>query len=206
MDIQGESGKSEKVKRPPPPGSQAHCAAVLGFSPAYFSKLKSAGRITSEPDGTWSPDSVRAQIEATRDPGNVLATAVRAQFAAPAEAKAAAVVEVAALSDDLTTAQVDALYGPDHKQNLLIARSLKEREQAAQERINRLNAEGSLVLLEDVKRESFTAARATRDAVLRAVTKVAPLLAPITDPWELERRLADAMRAALLEATTDAVR
>jgi hypothetical protein len=205
MDIQGESGKSEKVKRPPPPGSQAHCAAVLGFSPAYFSKLKSAGRISPESDGSWSPDAVRAQIEATRDAGNILATAVRTQLSAPAEVKAAA-VEVAAVSDDLTTAQVDALYGPDHKQNLLIARSLKEREQAAQERINRLNAEGSLVLLEDVRRESFTAARATRDAVLRAVTKVAPLLAPITDPWELEHLLAEAMRAALLEAAADVVR
>ena len=204
MDMHGESGKSEKVKRPPPPGSQAHCAAVLGFSPAYFSKLKSANRITPEPDGTWSPDAVRAQIEATRDTGNILATAVRAQLSVPAEVKAAA-VEVAAVSDDLTTAQVDALYGPDHKTNLLIARSLKEREQAAQARIDRMNAEGSLVLLEDVNRQSFTEARATRDAVMRAVTKVAPLLAPITDPWELERRLADAMRAALLEATADAV-
>jgi hypothetical protein len=178
---------------------------VLGFSPAYFSKLKSQGRITSEPDGTWSPDSVRVQIEASRDPGNILATAVRAQLAAPAEAKATA-VEAAALSDDLTTAQVEALYGPDHKQNLLIARSLKEREQAAQARIDRMNSEGSLVLLEDVNRRSYTEARTTRDAVMRAVTKVAPLLAPIADPWELEHRLADAMRAALLEAATDGIR
>lgn len=205
MTTPSESGESTKAKRAPPPGSQAHCAALLGFSPAYFSKLKSQGRIHPDPDGTWSPDSIRVQIEASRDPGNILATAVRAQLAAPAEAKAAA-VEVAAVSDDLTDAQVEALYGPDHKQNLLIARSLKEREQAAQARIDRMNAEGSLVLLEDVKRQSFTESRATRDAVMRAVTKVSPLLAPITDPWELEHRLADAMRAALLEASADVVR
>lgn len=188
------------VKRSPPPGSQAWCAAQIGFSAPYMTKLKKAGRIRPEPDGTWSPESVRAQIEASRDAGNILATAVRNQLAAVPEVRAEAAAVVATVTDDLTDSQVEALYGPDHKQNLLIARSLREREAATRERIARQKEEGALGLIADFERESFTAARTTRDAVMRACTKLAPLLAPITDAWEIERKLAEAMRAALQEA------
>ncbi len=196
----GESAESgESVKRQPPPGSQAWCAAQLGFSPAYLSKLKKQGRIRSEPDGTWSPESVRAQIEASADPAAVLATVVRNQLAAPPEQRAAA-AEVAAATDAMTDAQIEALYGPDPRQNLLIANSLRAREAATRERLARLTDEGKTGLVEDVDRRGYTAARAVRDAVLRECTKVAPLLAPVTDAWELERMLAEAMRRALTEA------
>lgn len=194
----------EANRQPEPPDtagpSLAKCAAALGVSKQYLSKLKGQGRIRPGADGRWSVDDLRAQIEAGRDPGNILAAAVRQQMASPEVNKPQAVAAVAAVTDALSAAQVEALYGSDPRQNLLIARSLRERELAAAARIARMEAEGKLVLLEDVQRESFTSARATRDAVLRACTKIAPVLVGVGDAWELERRLTEAMRNALREA------
>ena len=178
----------------------SYVAVMLRCSNAYLTKQKKAGVIRPDDDGRWRVDSVRAQLEAAKDPGNILATAVRNQLAAVPEVRAEAAAAVASVTDDLTDSQIEALYGPDHKQNLLIARSLREREAAARERIARQKDEGALGLIADFERESFTAARITRDAVMRACAKIAPLLAPIADAWEIERRLAEAMRAALQEA------
>jgi hypothetical protein len=179
--------------------SLSKCAAALGVSKQYLSKLKRQGRIQPGADGCWSVDGLRAQIEAGRDPGNVVATAVRQQMAEPEVNKAEADATATAATDALGAAQVEALYGTDHRQNLLIARSLRERELAAAARIARMEAEGKLVLLEDVRRESFTIGRTTRDAVMRACMKIAPTLVGIGDAWEMERRLTEAMRGALSE-------
>ena len=199
-----DGGMMEANRQPEPPDtagpSLAKCAAALGVSKQYLSKLKGQGRIRPGADGRWSVEDLRAQIEAGRDPSNILAAAVRQQMDAPEVRRPEAVAAAAAVTDEMSAAQVEALYGTDPRQNLLIARSLRERELAAAARIARMEAEGKLGLLEDFQRESFTCARRTRDAVMRACTKVAPLLVGAADAWQIERQLAEAMRAALQEA------
>ena len=59
---------------------------------------------------------------------------------------------------------------------------------------------GELVERERVDSASFTAARALRDLLLGVPPKIAGELVTLTDPWEIERRLTEAMRRALEDA------
>lgn len=181
----------------PAPGTLAHCAKTIGVSAPYLSKLKKQGRITPAADGRWYPDEVRAQMNGTADPGAMLATLARQQYASTAQQDQHSAASLPPDVDRRSVDEIDALYGPDHKENLLIARSLRERELAAQERIKRLEAEGKLCLVEDVERQAYTQGRLLRDAVMRAAAKISPVIAPITDAWELEKLLANALRTAL---------
>lgn len=54
--------------------------------------------------------------------------------------------------------------------------------------------------LEAVKTAAFNAGRLLRDQLLGMPPQLAPELASITDPWEIERRLTAAIRASLEDA------
>lgn len=57
---------------------------------------------------------------------------------------------------------------------------------------------------EAVEREAFSKARNIRDRIMGLPTKIAPLLAPVTDPFEVERMLREALRQVLSECLTAA--
>lgn len=52
---------------------------------------------------------------------------------------------------------------------------------------------------ETVEREAYSQARNIRDRLMGLPTKIAPLLAPIADPFETERILREALRQVLAE-------
>ena len=60
--------------------------------------------------------------------------------------------------------------------------------------------QGSQVELEAVKTCAFNAGRLVRDQLLGMPPQLAPELAAMTDPWEIERRLTAAIRASLEDA------
>ena len=60
--------------------------------------------------------------------------------------------------------------------------------------------QGSQVELEAVKTGAFSAGRLLRDQLLGMPPQLAPELAAMTDPWEIERRLTAAIRASLEDA------
>ena len=60
--------------------------------------------------------------------------------------------------------------------------------------------QGSQVELEAVKTGAFNAGRLLRDQLLGMPPQLAPELAAMTDPWEIERRLTAAIRASLEDA------
>lgn len=178
--------------------SQKALATALGVSTARVSQLKSAGRITPESDGTWCVNAVRLQISATADLGQSIAAETRAK------ARAGCVTELTAHSAS-TDGDFDHHYTGDHSTNFKIARSLREREEAAKARISRMQAEGLLVEKADVERAAFTEARTLRDRLMGLPTKIAPLLAPITDPFELERALREHLRQVLADCVRGGV-
>ena len=182
--------------------NQKALAAALDVSGAYVSRLKSEGRISPEADGTWCVELVRQQIAKTADLGQSIAAESRAQARSAAVAPGSA-ESLHSAGDDVPGADADidfeSYYGPDHAANFKIARSFREREQAAQARIDRMKAEDLLVEKADVERSAYTEARVIRDALMGLPTKIAPLLAPVTDAFELERMLRDALRQVLAD-------
>ena len=81
-----------------------------------------------------------------------------------------------------------------------VAKTLRESEEAKMARIKRMQLEESLGLVADMEREAYTEARIVRDTLLGALpAKLAPVLAPITDVFELEQKLREGLRAALHE-------
>lgn len=180
--------------------NQKALAVALGFTGAYVSQLKSAGRIRPEADNTWCVETVKQQISDTSDLGQSMAAESRLNarsVPAPVDLPDMGIPASADLADD--EVDHDSLYDNDHDKNFKIARSLRERELAAQAKINRMKDEGLSVLKADVDRAAFTEARVIRDSIMGFCTKISPLLAPVTDPFALERMLRDGLRQVLLD-------
>ena len=187
---------SDGAAPPATVSSQKALAVALGVSTARVSQLKSAGRITPEADGTWHVDTVRLQIAATADLGQSIAAETRAKARAGIVTELPTPAQSSASADD---GDFDHHYTEDHGANFKIARSLREREEAAKARISRMQAEGLLVEKADVERAAYTEARTLRDRLMGLPTKIAPLLAPVSDPFELERMLREALRQVLAD-------
>lgn len=181
--------------------NQKDLAAALGYTGAYVSQLKKAGRIKPEPDGAWCVETVKQQICDTSDLGQIIAAESRAQNRANPEFVPPAVLQKDAtldlpLDDEI---DMDDAYGEDHDKNFKIARSFRERELAAQARLNRMKDEGLTVLKADVDRAAYTEARVIRDGVMGYCAKIAPLLASQTDAFEIERMLREGLRQVLMD-------
>lgn len=181
--------------------NQKDLAAALGYTGAYVSQLKKAGRIKPEPDGAWCVETVKQQICDTSDLGQIIAAESRAknradpEFVPPAAAPKDAALDLP-LDDEI---DMEDAYGEDHDKNFKIARSFRERELAAQARLNRMKDEGLTVLKSDVDRAAYTEARVIRDGVMGYCAKIAPLLASQTDAFEIERMLREGLRQVLMD-------
>lgn len=184
--------------------NQKELATALGYTGAYVSQLKKAGRIHPEPDGVWCVENVKQQISDTSDLGQIIAAESRAQNRAnpeyvPPSAQPKDESLDLPLDDEV---DMDDAYTADHDKNFKIARSFRERELAAQARLLRMKEEGLTVLKADVDRAAFTEARVIRDGIMGFCAKIAPLLVSQTDAFEIERMLRDGLRQVL----TDCVR
>lgn len=180
--------------------NQKELAAALGVSAVWVTKLKTAGRITPEADGTWCTETVRQQIARTADLGQGVAAETRAQARAGV-ADALAPPDLPPVDAPLSADEgdFDQYYSADHRENFKIAQSLEKREDAAKARISRMQTAGLLVEKADVERAAYTEARVLRDRLMGLPTKIAPLLAPVADPFELERMLREALRQVLAD-------
>lgn len=177
--------------------NQKQTAAELGLSAPYLVKLRDKGVISyADPARKlYNPAQVRADIARSRDVGQTMAAETRAQGKQAGAVAAATPTTFPPLGDD-----AEPGYGTDHHENFKIARSQREQEEARIARVKRMEAEGAAVAKADVERETYTTARMLRDRLLGALpTKLAPKLALITDVFELEQVLREALRAEMLE-------
>jgi hypothetical protein len=181
--------------------NQKTLALALRFSVQYVSQLKLAGRIKPEPDGTWCVETVKQQISDTSDLGQSMAAETRLKSRTePAATEPPDMgIPMSQTFDDAAEIDHDTIYTEDHDKNFKIARSLRERELAKTAQLVRLETEGMTVLKADVDRAAYTEARVIRDSIMGFCTKISPLLAPITDPFELERMLREGIRQVLAD-------
>lgn len=81
------------------------------------------------------------------------------------------------------------------------ARTRRETADASRAELELRKLEGELVERRRVEAAAAGIGRMLRDAVLGVPTKLAPDLAHLTDPWEIEQRIAAALRQVLDDIT-----
>ena len=179
--------------------SKSAFAAYIGKAPSYITWLRKNNRLV------LSADERQVNVEET--------IALIRETADPTKAAVAARHQEARVQRDVTSqlspmvestpnmAAPQPAIGPAGKQpDFQKARAHREYYLAQLAEAEFHKVQGSQVELEAVKTGAFNAGRLLRDQLLGMPPQLAPELAAMTDPWEIERRLTDAIRASLEEA------
>lgn len=179
--------------------SKSAFAAYIGKAPSYITWLRKNNRLV------LSADERQVNVEET--------IALIRETADPTKAAVAARHQEARVQRDVTSqlspmvestpnmAAPQPVIGPAGKQpDFQKARAHREYYLAQLAEAEFHKVQGSQVELEAVKTGAFSAGRLLRDQLLGMPPQLAPELAAMTDPWEIERRLTAAIRASLEDA------
>lgn len=171
--------------------SKKNFAISQGWSPSYVTKLKEQGRLVLSPDGkSVDVQSTLARLNRTSDPGK---EHVRDHHASARSERDVGRHTKHDAPDDLpdTGSSSDPKYW-DNK-------TRREGALAALAELELAKKSGILVQRDRVQAVAFAAGRMLRDAMLNIPTQIAPILAGMTDPWDVERALRDAMRQVMTD-------
>ena len=178
--------------------SKSAFAARIGRAPSYITWLKNNNRLVLSADGKQvDVTASEALIRDTADPSKAavadrhhqdrLQRDVYSQLSSQVEPTSmAAPPPVIALTGQL----------PDFQK----ARALREHNLAQLAEIELHKAKGSLVAMSAVQTGAYNAGRMLRDQLLGMPPQLAPELASMTDPWEIEKHLTAAIRRSLEDA------
>lgn len=178
--------------------SKSAFAARIGRAPSYITWLKNNNRLVLTADGKQvDVTASEALIRDTADPSKAavadrhhqdrLQRDVYSQLSSQVEPTSTAAPPLAAMP---------AGQLPDFQK----ARALREHNLAQLAEIELHKAKGSLVALSAVKTGAYNAGRMLRDQLLGMPPQLAPELASMTDPWEIEKHLTAAIRRSLEDA------
>ena len=178
--------------------SKSAFAARLGRSPSYITWLKDNNRLVLSPNGKQvDVHATEALIRDTADPSKAAVAErhqqdriqrdVYSQLSSQAEPTSTA-------APPLTITPAGQL--PDFQK----ARALREHNLAQLAEIELHKAKGALVALSAVQSGAYNAGRMLRDQLLGMPPQLAPELASMTDPWEIEKHLTAAIRRSLEDA------
>lgn len=174
--------------------SKSEFAALMGCSKAYVSKLAKQDRLVLDESGRVLVEETRALLEASADPSKA-GVAERHQRERVEKGVGAHVAPNAPADTAPPGAKPSGQY--DYQSS----RAQREHYLAQLAESEARKAAGSLVERQAVEETAFAAGRALRDLVLGLPKQVAPELAAITDPWELERVLTTHLRRVLEDAS-----
>ena len=178
--------------------SKSAFAARIGRAPSYITWLKNNHRLVLSADGKQvDVTASEALIRDTADPSKAavadrhhqdrLQRDVYSQLSSQAEPTSMAAPPLAI---------TPAGQLPDFQK----ARALREHNLAQLAEIELHKAKGSLVAMAAVRTGAYNAGRMLRDQLLGMPPQLAPELASMTDPWEIEKHLTAAIRRSLEDA------
>jgi hypothetical protein len=178
--------------------SKSAFAARIGRAPSYITWLKNNHRLVLSADGKQvDVTASEALIRETADPSKTavadrhhqdrLQRDVYSQLFSQAEPTSMA-------APPLVITPAGQL--PDFQK----ARALREHNLAQLAEIELHKAKGSLVAMAAVQTGAYNAGRMLRDQLLGMPPQLAPELASMTDPWEIEKHLTAAIRRSLEDA------
>ena len=169
--------------------SQSAIARALGLTRASISKLAKAGMPVSSVAAAreWRKANVNAYMRLSDAEDQSAPAKPPRRAGKPASKGTKEIPEAPAALDvpeEMTYTQ---------------ARARRERAEARRAEIELMKLEGTLCDREGVERAAFAFGRAVRDRLMNLPVRIAPILAPVTNAFELERQLCDAIRGALNE-------
>ena len=179
--------------------SKSAFAAHIGKAPSYITWLKDNNRLVLSDDGKRvNVDATVALIRDTADPSKA---AVAARHQADRVQRDVTSQLSPLVESTPSMAAPQPAIGPAGKQpDFQKARAHREYYLAQLAEAEFHKVQGSQVQLDAVKTGAFNAGRLLRDQLLGMPPQLAPELAAMTDPWEIERRLTAAIRASLEDA------
>lgn len=174
--------------------AKAEYADRRGWSRAYVSKLVKQGRLVLTPEGKVDAEASDALLAASADPSK--AGVAERHHQDRVEKGVYAHIAPSAQPSPALAPPGPAVTTPDYQK----ARARREYALALLAEDEHRKSRGELVERELVDSAAFTAARTLRDLMLGIPPKIAGELVTLTDPWEIERRLVQAIRRALEDA------
>lgn len=179
--------------------SKSAFAAHIGKAPSYITWLKDNNRLVLSDDGKRvNVDATVALIRDTADPSKA-AVAARHQ-ADRVQRDVTSQLSPLVESTPNMAAPQPAIGTAGKQPDFQKARAHREYYLAQLAEAEFHKVQGSQVELDAVKTGAFNAGRLLRDQLLGMPPQLAPELAAMTDPWEIERRLTAAIRASLEDA------
>jgi hypothetical protein len=179
--------------------SKSAFAAHIGKAPSYITWLKNNNRLVLSDDGKLV--NVEATIALIRDTADPTKAAVAARHQEGRVQRDVTSQLSPLVESTPNMAAPQPAIGPAGKQpDFQKARAHREYYLAQLAEAEFHKVQGSQVELEAVKTGAFNAGRLLRDQLLGMPPQLAPELAAMTDPWEIERRLTAAIRASLEDA------
>ncbi|SDH49314.1 terminase small subunit [Pseudomonas panipatensis] len=175
--------------------TKAEYADSRGWSRPYVSKLVKQGKLVVTVDGKVDVEASDQLLAVSADPSKAGVTE-RHHKDRVEKGVYAHLVPTAAPSPPLASAAAAPGAGPDYQK----ARARREYALALLAEDEHRKSRGELVERDRVDSAAFTAARALRDLLMGVPPKLAGELVTLTDVWEIERRLTEALRRALEDA------
>ena len=178
--------------------SKSAFAARIGRAPSYITWLKNNNRLVLTADGKQvDVMASEALIRDTADPSKTAVADRHHQDRLQRDVYSQLSSQVEPTS---TAAPPPAIIPAGQLPDFQKARALREHNLAQLAEIELHKAKGSLVALSAVKTGAYNAGRMLRDQLLGMPPQLAPELASMTDPWEIEKHLTAAIRRSLEDA------
>lgn len=177
--------------------SKTEFAARRGWAKSYVSKLANQNRLVLTKDGKIELEATEALLDQTADPSKAAVADRHHQDRLQRDvySQLSSHVEPTSMAAPPPTIN-PAVALPDFQK----ARALREHNLAQLAEIELHKAKGSLVSVIAVKTGAYNAGRMLRDQLLGMPPQLAPELASMTDPWEIEKHLTAAIRRSLEDA------
>lgn len=178
--------------------SKSAFAARIGRSPSYITWLKDNNRLVLSPDGKQVDVlATDALIAETADPSKAAVAARHQQSRIQRDVHS----QLTPLAEPTSMAAPQPVAAAAGKQpDFQKARAHREYYLAQLAEAEFLKVQGSTVDITAVQSGAYNAGRMLRDTLLGMPPQLAPELAAMTDPWEIERHLTAALRTRLEEA------
>lgn len=176
--------------------SKTEFAARRGWAKSYVSKLANQDRLVLTQDGKVDLEATEALLAQTADPSKAAVADRHHQDRLQRDVYSQLSTQVEPTSTAVPPMINPAGQVPDFQK----ARALREHNLAQLAEIELHKAKGSLVALATVKTGAYNAGRMLRDQLLGMPPQLAPELASMTDPWEIEKHLTAAIRRSLEDA------
>ena len=173
--------------------SKLRFAESQGWSPSYVSKLGSQGRLVLDASNKLvNVDATLAGLRRTSDPGKSAVRQRHQENRVEKHVGQHVKSDAPASNDEPASAGADTKYWGNKSRREGALAELAELELARKrtELVDRVRVEAM----------AFSAGRTLRDSVLGLPTRLAPLFATMSDPFEIEVQLRNALRQVFADA------